>query len=76
MQIDGLNFRQFQLLEELWSVDGSEELCDWFENLPTLDKKTVISLMEVIRHEMLETKVEEDLKQANLAIRRAKTLDI
>jgi hypothetical protein len=76
MQIDGLNFRQFQLLEELWSVDGSEELCDWFEKLPTFDKKTVISLMEVIRHEMLEPYVEKDMKQANLAISKAKTLDI
>jgi hypothetical protein len=76
MQIDGLNFRQFQLLEELWSVEGSEDLFEWFENLSTLDKKTVISLMEVIRHEMLEPYVEENMEQANLAISKAKTLDI
>lgn len=73
MQIDGLTPRQFELLEALWSAEDSEDLNHWFEKLPNVEKKTVISLLEVIRQEMVEPAVEISFDLANQVIVKAKS---
>lgn len=55
--IKGLTSKQVAMLNIIWSFESNSQFEMWFESIPYRDKLTVESLLEILRHEMLEEAV-------------------
>lgn len=58
LRIGGLNPRQCDLMDCIWSCADADEFHTWFGTLPYRLKQEVESLMELIHQEMLEAELD------------------
>ena len=58
LKIDRLTAEQCRLLDCLWSCATEEEFMEWFDTLSYRTKQEVETLLELLRYEMIETKLE------------------
>jgi hypothetical protein len=52
--IIGLTSKQIAMLNIIWSFEDHSQFEIWFNSIPYRDKLTVESLLEILKHEMLE----------------------
>lgn len=62
--IEGLNKKEKLMLRIMWSIDSKEQLNYWINSLTEKDRKIAISLLLLIKYEVLETLIDEDYPEA------------
>lgn len=64
IQIDGLNDKQVQMLDKLWTCDTTDEVLEWLNTLNKSDFQMAVTLQEMILDEMITMPAEEDVSDA------------
>jgi len=64
IQIDGLNDKQVQMLDKLWTCDTTDEVLEWMNTLSKEDFFMAVTLQEMILDEMLTMPAKEDVSDA------------
>ena len=57
--IDGLNKKQVEMLDKLWSLDTTEEILEWIDTLNATDQHMADVLIEMIRLEVTDLETAE-----------------
>lgn len=72
LKIEGLNKRQIRLLKKMWELDSADDLLEWTTTLSDNDRLQVVVLIELIKMELIEEKLEEmtSFRTANYYINR------
>ena len=55
IQIDGLNDKQVQMLDKLWTCDTTDDVLEWMNTLSKEDFFMAVTLQEMILDEMITT---------------------
>ena len=74
IQIHGLNLAQRKMCDKIWSMDGTEELMEWFDSLTMTQKFQAYCMIELISLEVMEQDELGDMKQARSLINRIRKL--
>lgn len=64
IQIDGLNDKQVQMLDKLWTCDTTDDVLEWLATLNKPDFQMAVTLQEMILDEMMTMPAEEDVSDA------------
>lgn len=64
IQINGLNDKQVQMLDKLWTCDTTDEVLEWLNTLNKEDFLMAVTLQEMILDEMMQIPAEEDVSDA------------
>ena len=64
IQIAGLNDKQVQMLDKLWTCDTTDEVLEWLNTLNKEDFQMAVTLQEMILDEMMQMPAEEDVSDA------------
>jgi len=64
IQINGLNDKQVQMLDKLWTCDTTDEVLEWLNTLNKEDFQMAVTLQEMILDEMMQMPAEEDVSDA------------
>jgi hypothetical protein len=64
IQINGLNDKQVQMLDKLWTCDTTDEVLEWLNTLNKEDFLMAVTLQEMILDEMMQMPAEEDVSDA------------
>lgn len=69
IRIDGLNQKQVEMLDKLWTLDTTDEVVEWMRSLSDEDFKMAVTLQEMIIDAMLEQPAEDDVSMAQNMLR-------
>ena len=64
IQIDGLNDKQVQMLDKLWTCDTTDDVLEWMNTLSKEDFFMAVTLQEMLLDEMIAMPAEEDVSDA------------
>lgn len=74
IQIHGLNSAQRKMCDKIWSMDGTEELMEWFDSLTMSQKFQAYCMIELITLEVMDQEELGDMKQARALINRVRSM--
>ena len=69
IRIDGLNQKQIELLDKLWTCDTTDEVLDWMTSLSDEDFQMAVTLQGMVIDAMLEKPAEDDVSMAQSMLR-------
>ena len=69
IRIDGLNDKQVKMLDQLWTLDTTDEVLEWLNTLNDEDFKMAVVLQEMVIEAMMEQPAEDDVSMAQSMLR-------
>lgn len=69
IRIDGLNQKQIELLDKLWTCDTTDEVLEWMTSLSDEDFQMAVTLQGMVIDAMLEKPAEDDVSMAQSMLR-------
>jgi len=65
ISIQGLNRKQKVMLKIMWNIDNKEQLDFWLNSLKENDRKEAVSLLILLKYEIMEELLDDEYIEAN-----------